>query len=64
MVYEFIAAIGLVFIFEGILPFVAPRVWRKMVVFVALHRDKVLRLYGFNAMLIGLAIFLFAHQMR
>ncbi len=52
----FITAVGLLFVFEGILPFLSPRFWRKMMQQLSLQNDRVLRVMGLISMLIGLAL--------
>ena len=52
----FYGALGLVFVFEGFLPFVLPRVWRQMMQNMLMQNDKTLRVFGLISMLIGLAI--------
>lgn len=47
-------ALCLMLILEGILPFLYPRRWRKMVAILATIDDKQLRISGLMCMLIGL----------
>ncbi|MBN1684855.1 MAG: DUF2065 domain-containing protein [Gammaproteobacteria bacterium] len=61
MLYSFIAAIGLVFIFEGMLPFLAPNFWRYAILKLTQKTDRELRIYGFISMLLGMAILMAAH---
>ncbi|HCD55334.1 MAG TPA: DUF2065 domain-containing protein, partial [Halieaceae bacterium] len=49
------AALALVLIIEGVLPFLSPRAWRQMVVGVAQQQDKVIRNVGLGSMLLGVA---------
>jgi uncharacterized protein YjeT (DUF2065 family) len=51
-----IAAIGLLFIFEGLLPFLAPRIWRRMMQQMFMQSDTALHIFGLVSMLIGLVI--------
>ena len=46
-------AISLVLVLEGILPFIQPARWRKMVALLADIDDKSLRVMGLITMLIG-----------
>jgi len=55
-----VAAIGLLFIFEGILPFLAPRLWRRIVQQMMMQTDHALHIFGFIAMLIGLGLLYWA----
>lgn len=52
----FIMAVGLLFVFEGILPFLSPPFWRKMMQQMIMQNDRALRVMGLISMLIGLAL--------
>ncbi len=52
-----IAAIALVMIFEGIMPFLAPQAWKDMLQQIAQMENKHLRLFGAVLMVIGALIF-------
>jgi uncharacterized protein YjeT (DUF2065 family) len=54
MWHDFFVALCLVLIIEGMLPFLNPRSWRKMIYQAAQLDDQVLRLMGLASMLIGL----------
>lgn len=49
-------AIGLVFILEGLMPFLLPRVWRRVMQQMLIQNDRALRLFGLASMLIGLGL--------
>jgi uncharacterized protein YjeT (DUF2065 family) len=49
-------ALGLVFIFEGILPFLAPDLWRRMIQNMMIQQNKALRVFGLISMLTGLFV--------
>ena len=49
-------AIGLVFILEGLLPFLVPRIWRRTMQQMMMQTDQTLRIFGLISMLIGLSI--------
>ncbi|WP_173291606.1 DUF2065 domain-containing protein [Thiosulfativibrio zosterae] len=51
-----ISAIALVFIFEGLLPFVFPNFWRKTMSQAILLSEKQLRTMGFISVCIGLGV--------
>jgi len=54
-----VAAVALMLVFEGILPFVAPRFWREAFrKFIELS-DGQLRFAGLTSMIIGLAVLFF-----
>ena len=55
------AALALVLIIEGVLPFLSPRAWRQMVVGVAQQQDKVIRNVGLGSMLLGVAMLYWVH---
>jgi uncharacterized protein YjeT (DUF2065 family) len=52
-------AIGLMLVFEGILPFLAPKRWRKMAQVLATIDDRSMRIIGLLSMLGGLALLVF-----
>ena len=52
-----LAAFGLMLILEGILPFVAPRIWRDTFRRAVELSDGQLRFVGLGSMAIGLLIF-------
>lgn len=55
------AALALVLIIEGVLPFLSPRAWRQMIVGVAQQQDKAIRSVGLGSMLLGLALLYWVH---
>lgn len=54
-------AFGLALVFEGMMPFINPEVWRKVVKKIANQENKALRTMGFISMLIGLMVLTLAH---
>lgn len=52
----FVTAMGLLFVFEGILPFISPQIWRNLMQQMILQRDRAIRIMGLISMLIGLVI--------
>ena len=52
---EFFAALCLVLVVEGLLPFIAPKVWRETMNKVAQLNDGQLRMVGLFSIVIGLA---------
>ncbi|WP_130537123.1 DUF2065 domain-containing protein [Thiomicrorhabdus indica] len=54
-----IAAIALLFIFEGLLPFVAPSLWQKVMREASEMPENSLRIMGFASIVIGLVLLLF-----
>jgi len=54
-------AIALLFIIEGILPFVSPNRWRNMLAMVDQMDDRVIRNVGLGSMLFGLLLLYWVH---
>lgn len=59
----FLSAVGLLFVFEGILPFIAPSFWRKAMQQMILLGDHTLRIIGLVSMLLGLVLVCVAHDL-
>lgn len=51
-----VIALALVMVVEGILPFLSPKSWRKMVVSAAQQNDRSMRIMGLMSMLVGVVI--------
>lgn len=49
-------AFGLLFIIEGLMPFLLPRAWRRLMQQMIIQNDKTLRAFGLVSMLIGLGL--------
>ena len=54
-------AIALVFIIEGLLPFISPHRWRKLLVMADQMEDKVIRNIGLGSMLFGVVLLYLVH---
>ena len=54
-------AIALVFIIEGMLPFISPNRWRTMLVMVEQMDDRMIRNVGLGSMLFGVVILSLMH---
>ena len=54
MQHNLLAAIGLVFVLEGLLPFLTPRLWRRAMQQMMMQSDRTLRIFGLTSMLLGL----------
>lgn len=52
----FISALALVFIFEGLLPFISPKRWKEMFSQVLKMPDAQVRRFGLICIVIGLLI--------
>ena len=54
-------AIALVFIIEGLLPFISPGRWRKLLIMADQMEDKVIRNIGLASMLFGVFLLYMVH---
>ena len=54
-------ALALVFIIEGMLPFISPNRWRNMLVMVGQMDDRVIRNVGLGSMLFGIFLLYLVH---
>jgi uncharacterized protein YjeT (DUF2065 family) len=54
-------AIALVFIIEGMLPFISPHRWRAMLVVAEQMDDRMIRNIGLGIMLFGVVILYLVH---
>jgi uncharacterized protein YjeT (DUF2065 family) len=54
-------AIALVFIIEGMLPFISPNRWRTMLVMVEQMDNRMIRNVGLGSMLFGVVILYLMH---
>jgi len=61
MTQLFLVGIALVFVLEGILPFLSPRFWRRMMQQMIILPDRSLRMFGLVSMLIGVALLYWVH---
>ncbi len=55
------AAIALVFIIEGMLPFISPDRWRKLLAMADQMEDRVIRNIGLGSMVFGVIILYLVH---
>ena len=53
---QFWVAVGLLFIFEGMLPFMSPSGWRRLFEQMLTMTDQQLRIMGLVSLLIGCAL--------
>lgn len=53
---EILTAMALVFVFEGMMPFISPRTYRRMVAEIARLSDNHIRNIGLVVMLAGLLL--------
>ncbi len=59
MLEDIARAVGLMLVFEGIMPFLAPSRWRNMAKTLANVDDRSMRIIGLLSMLGGLALLIF-----
>ena len=59
MLEELGRALGLMLVFEGIIPFLSPNRWRDMAASLANVDDRAMRFVGLLSMLIGLCLLVF-----
>lgn len=55
------AAVALVFIIEGMLPFISPDRWRKLLTMANQMEDRVIRNIGLGSMLFGVVVLYLVH---
>lgn len=53
---DLFAALALVFVVEGMLPFLRPERWRKVMVVIIQQPDKSIRIMGLFSMLMGVSL--------
>ena len=53
---DLLTAIALLLVIEGIMPFLLPTHWRKILAKVITQSDKILRIFGFISMGLGMAL--------
>jgi len=59
MLEELGRALGLMLVFEGIIPFLSPNRWRDMAASLANVDDRAMRFVGLLSMLIGVCLLIF-----
>ncbi|AHE66370.1 hypothetical protein Loa_00802 [Legionella oakridgensis ATCC 33761 = DSM 21215] len=62
MLANFLSALALVFVFEGLMPFAFPEKWKKLLLRIAVQDEKVLRISGFFSMMVGVMLLAIVHQ--
>ncbi len=58
----FLLALALMLILEGVLPFIAPNVWRETFRRITQMTDGQIRFVGLSSMLVGLLLLLWARS--
>jgi len=59
---DFLSALALVFVFEGLMPFASPVRWKRMLFKIIQQDNRVLRVMGFFSMLAGVILLTLVHQ--
>ncbi len=59
MACSLLAALGLFFVLEGLMPFLAPRRWRDTFLHIAKFSDGQIRFFGLAAVLFGILLLAF-----
>lgn len=62
MIINFLSALALVLVLEGIMPFACPDCWKKFLFKIMEQNEKVLRISGFISMLAGVILLTVIHQ--
>jgi hypothetical protein len=62
MVTTFLMALALMLILEGVLPFLAPNLWRDTFRKITQMSDGQIRFVGLSSMLVGLLLLLWARS--
>jgi len=57
-----ISAVAIVFVFEGIMPFLCPECYRKIMRKLIAKHDTALRLMGFFSMAFGVVVLFIVHH--
>lgn len=58
---DFLRALALLLVFEGIMPFLTPDGWRQAMQQVSQFSDKTLRIIGLVSMLVGVFLLYLMH---
>lgn len=59
---DLLAALSLVLVIEGMLPFIKPTIWRRTIGRIAEQPDRALRWMGLTSMLMGVALLYLIRQ--
>ncbi|KTD14448.1 DUF2065 domain-containing protein [Legionella israelensis] len=62
MIINFLSALALVLVLEGLMPFASPERWRSLLRKIIEQDEKTLRIAGFFSMLVGVALLTIIHQ--
>ncbi|QBR83284.1 DUF2065 domain-containing protein [Legionella israelensis] len=62
MIINFLSALALVLVLEGLMPFASPERWRSLLRKIIEQDEKTLRIAGFFSMLVGVVLLTIIHQ--
>ncbi len=62
MIINFLSALSLLFVLEGLMPFASPERWKQLLRKVIKADDRTLRIAGFFSMLVGVIMLTIIHQ--
>lgn len=62
MFFSLLTALALVFVIEGILPFLSPQFWRQGMLRMMKQDDRKIRLLGFCSMIGGAILMVLVHS--
>lgn len=63
MIKTLLLALGLVLVFEGILPFIAPSKWRRTILMLGSQNNDFVRKLGLVLMICGALIVILVHNL-
>jgi len=61
MTQLFFIGVALLLVFEGILPFLSPRLWRRALQHMMMQSDRALHMMGLVSMLLGVVLLYWIH---
>ncbi|ARG98189.1 DUF2065 domain-containing protein [Legionella micdadei] len=62
MIVNFLSAVALVFVFEGLMPFSSPKRVKRLLRKIIEQDERVMRISGFFSMLAGVVLLAVVHQ--
>lgn len=62
MLINFLSALALVFVFEGLMPFASPNRLKRALRKIIEQDEKIMRMIGFFSMLMGVILLTIVHQ--